>query len=96
VNANPEFRKACACIKQTIARYPPLLNRKVPGPHCLAQGSYWKPKDSNASAVLLVVEGAEDVDGLTDAANLSQGLVDAVLPCIGAESQQHQGRRDDS
>ena len=43
---------------------------------------------AHASAVLLVVEGAEDVDGLMDAANLGQGLVDAVLPCIGAESQQ--------
>jgi len=51
---------------------------------------------AHASAVLLVVEGAEDVDGLMDAANLSQGLVDAVLPCIGAESQQRQGRRDDA
>jgi len=51
---------------------------------------------AHASAVLLVVQGAEDVDSLMDAANLGQGLVDAVLPCIGAESQQHQGRRDDA
>jgi hypothetical protein len=28
------------------------------------------------------------VDGFMDAANLGQGLVDAVLPCIGAKSQQ--------
>ena len=43
---------------------------------------------THAATILLVVHDAEDVEGLIDTANLGQGLVDAVLPCIGTESQQ--------
>ena len=46
--------------------------------------------DDNEQKVLLAL--SQDVNGFVDATNLGQGLVDAVLPRVGAEAQQYQGR----
>ena len=48
----------------------------------------------HASAVLLVVQDAQDVNGFVDAADLGQGLVDAVLPRVGAEAQRYRARME--
>jgi len=62
----------------------------------LVRGFFLVELAAHPPAVLLVVQGTQDGDDFVDAADLGQGLVDAVLPRVGAQPQQRQGRRDDA
>ncbi len=45
---------------------------------------------THPAAILLVVQGLQDVDRLVHATDLGQRLMDAVLSRIGAQSMQDQ------